>query len=104
MRWPDAAGEAVVWVGELEYQRFALPRPDWQLLLDVPPELAGQRARSRADTEPGRARDAYERDDGLQQRTGAVYAGLAAAAWGGRWLVVDAEVDPGRLAATFGAK
>ncbi len=99
----DAAGEAVAWVGELEYHRFALPRPDWQVLLDVPHELAGQRARSRADTEPGRARDAYERDDGLQQRTGAVYAGLAAAGWGGRWLVVDAGVDPDRLAATFAA-
>ncbi len=97
----DAAGEAVAWVGELEYHRFALPRPDWQVLLDVPHELAGQRARSRADTEPGRVRDAYERDDGLQQRTGAVYAGLAAAGWGGRWLVVDAAVDPDRLAATF---
>jgi dTMP kinase len=45
-------------------------------------------------------RDSYERDDGLQQRTGAVYAGLAAAGWGGRWLVVDADVDPVRLAAT----
>ena len=45
------------------------------------------------------ARDSYERDDGLQQRTGAVYAELAAAGWGGRWLVVDADVDPGRLAA-----
>ena len=100
----DSAGEAVAWVGELEYHRFALPSPDWQVLLDVSPELAGQRARSRADTEPGRARDAYERDDELQQRTGAVYAGLAAAAWGGRWLVVDAEVDPGRLAATFTAE
>jgi dTMP kinase len=99
----DAAGEAVAWVGELEYHRFALPRPDWQVLLDVAHELAGQRARSRADTEPGRARDAYERDDGLQQRTGAVYAGLAAAGWGGRWLVVDAAVDPDRLAATFAA-
>jgi dTMP kinase len=100
----DSAGEAVAWVGELEYHRFALPSPDWQVLLDVPPQLAGQRARSRADTEPGRARDAYERDDELQRRTGAVYAGLAAAGWGGRWLVVDAEVDPGRLAAAFTAE
>jgi dTMP kinase len=97
----DSAGEAVAWVRELEYHRFRLPPPDWQVLLDVSPELAAQRARSRADIEPGRARDAYERDDELQQRTGAVYAGLAAAGWGGRWLVVDADVDPGRLAATL---
>jgi dTMP kinase len=97
----DAAGEAVAWVHRIEYQRLRLPRPDWQVLLAVSAELAGQRARSRARSDPGRVRDSYERDDELQQRTGAVYAGLAAAGWGGRWLVVDADVDPGRLAATL---
>ncbi|MGA7052934.1 MAG: dTMP kinase, partial [Mycobacterium sp.] len=30
-------------------------------------------------------------------------AELAAAGWGGPWLVVDADVDPGRLAATLTA-
>jgi len=69
----------------------------------VSAELAVRRARHRAESEPGRARDSYERDDELQQRTGEVYAGLAAAGWGGRWLVVDADVDPGRLAATLTA-
>jgi dTMP kinase len=97
----DAAGEAAAWVLRLEYQRLRLPPPDWQVLLAVSAELAGERARRRARSEPGRARDSYERDDELQQRTGAVYAGLAAAGWGGRWLVVDADVDPGRLAATL---
>ena len=96
----DADGDAVAWVQSIEYQRLRLPAPDWQVLLAVSAELAGQRARSRAESDPGRARDSYERDDELQQRTGAVYAGLAAAGWGGRWLVVDADVDPGRLAAT----
>jgi dTMP kinase len=95
----DAAGQAVAWVHGLEYQRLGLPAPDWQVLLNVTAELAGERARSRAERDPTRARDSYERDDGLQQRTGAVYAELAAAGWGGRWLVVDADVDPGRLAA-----
>ena len=97
----DAAGEAARWVRALEYERLGLPAPDWQILLNVTAELAGQRARDRAETEPGRVRDSYERDDGLQQRTGAVYAQLAAAGWGGQWLVVDADVDPGRLAATL---
>jgi dTMP kinase len=97
----DAAGEVVAWVHRLEYQRLGMPAPDWQVLLAVSAELAGQRARRRAQSEPGRARDSYERDDELQQRTGAVYAGLAAAGWGGRWLVVDPDVDPGRLAATL---
>jgi dTMP kinase len=97
----NAAGEAAGWVQALEYRRLRLPAPDWQILLAVSAELAGRRARDRAATEPGRARDSYERDDGLQQRTGAVYAELADAGWGGRWLVVDADVDPGRLAATL---
>jgi dTMP kinase len=97
----DAAGEAAAWVQRIEYQRFGVPAPDCQVLLAVSAELAGQRARSRAEIDPGRVRDSYERDDGLQQRTGAVYAGLAAAGWGGPWLVVDADVDPGRLATTL---
>lgn len=99
----DAAGPAVDWVGRLEFGRLGLPRPDFQVLLAVPAELAGQRARHRAETEPDRARDSYERDDGLQRRVGAVYAELAAEGWGGRWLVADADVDPARLAATLTA-
>jgi dTMP kinase len=97
----DAAGEVVDWVQQIEYQRLRLPAPDWQVLLGVPAELADQRARDRARQDASRARDAYERDNELQQRTGAVYAGLAAAGWGGRWLVVDADVDAGQLAATL---
>jgi dTMP kinase len=96
----DAGAEVVAWVHELEFRRLQLPAPDWQVLLDVSAELAAQRARHRASQE-ARARDAYERDDELQQRTGAVYAGLAAAGWGGRWLVVGADVDAGKLAATL---
>ncbi len=99
----DADGEVVDWVQQIEYQRLHLPTPDWQVLLGVPVELAHQRARDRARQDAGRARDAYERDNELQQRTGAVYAGLAAAGWGGRWLVVDADVDAGQLAATLAA-
>lgn len=94
----DAAGEVAAWVYEMEYRRLGLPMPDWQVLLGVSAELASQRARQRARQEADRARDAYERDDELQQRTGAVYAGLAAAGWGGRWLVVDADVNPAELA------
>ena len=95
----QADGEVVGWVHDIEYHRLHLPAPDWQVLLGVSAELADQRARHRARHDASRARDAYERDTELQQRTGAVYAGLAAAGWGGRWLVVDGEVEPGRLAA-----
>lgn len=100
----DADGPAVAWVHTLEYGRLKLPAPDRQVLLAVSAELAAERARSRAESDPGRARDSYERDDGLQQRTGAVYAQLAAAGWGGAWQVVDADVDPARLAADLAAE
>ena len=95
----DAAGDMVSWVGELEYGRLGLPEPDHQILLDVSVELAAQRARHRADTEADRARDAYERDEGLQQRTAQVYAGLAARGWRGPWTVAGRDVEPDRLVA-----
>lgn len=97
----DADGEAVEWVRRLEFDRLRLPAPDWQVLLDVSVELAGQRALHRAQHEAGRARDAYERDDGLQQRTRAVYHGLAAAGWAGRWSVAAPDADPGTLAGSL---
>lgn len=93
-----ADGDAVAWVRDLEYGRLQLPVPDWQVLLDVPTELAAQRAVDRAAQDSDRARDAYERDGGLQQRTSAVYGELAAAGWGGPWVVVPPDVDAGALA------
>ncbi len=93
-----ADGEVVAWVHELEYGRLRLPAPDWQVLLDVPVALAADRAERRANTEADRAKDAYERDDGLQRRTGQVYSALAASEWGGRWSVAGPEVDGAALA------
>ncbi len=98
-----ADGEVVDWVHDMEFQRLGLPAPDWQVLLGVSAELADQRARQRAREDASRQRDAYERDAGLQQRTGATYAELAAAGWGGRWLVVDERVEPARLVAQLTA-
>lgn len=97
----DAAGEAVAWVRRLEYDRLRLPAPDYQVLLDVSVDVAAGRARHRARHEAGRARDAYERDGELQQRTAAVYAGLAAVDWGGRWLLARPDVDAAELAAAL---
>ncbi len=97
----DVAGEVVGWVFRTEYHRFGLPKPDYQLLLDVSPELAAQRARGREAGDATRTRDAYERDGGLQQRTRAVYAGLAAAGWGGRWLTLDPHSEPADVAAAL---
>jgi dTMP kinase len=96
-----ADGEVVAWVRELEFGRLGLPAAEWQLLLDVPTELAAQRAERRAELEADRARDAYERDGGLQRRTGAVYAALAAADWCGRWQIAGPDVDAATLAATL---
>lgn len=100
----EADGAVVDWVRELEFGRFGLPTPDWQVLLDVPAELAAQRARHREDADAARARDSYERDDGLQRRTGAVYRGLAQAGFGGCWRVVGPTVDAAGLAADLTAQ
>ncbi|HEX7322081.1 MAG TPA: dTMP kinase [Mycobacterium sp.] len=94
----DADGDVVGWVRELEYGRLALPAPGLQLLLDVPVELAAERARRRERHDQDRVRDLYERDDDLQARTGAVYRGLAGAGFGGRWQVVGPATDAGELA------
>jgi dTMP kinase len=95
----DAAGEAVEWVRMLEFERLGLPLPHCQVLLDVSAELAADRAATREATDAARRRDSYERDDGLQRRTGAVYAGLAASGFGGQWQIAAADVNPAVLAA-----
>lgn len=87
-----ADGEVVAWVRDLEFGRFAMPAPDWQVLLAVPTELAAERARRREEGDADRTRDAYERDDGLQRRTGEAYAALAASNWCGRWAAVGPDL------------
>lgn len=91
-------GDVVAWVGDVEYGRFAVPEPDWQVLLAVPTEVAAERARRREESDAERVRDAYERDGGLQHRTGEAYAALAAADWCGRWTVAGPDVVAGELA------
>jgi dTMP kinase len=85
----DAAGEFVGWVQDLEIGRFGIPVPEHQLYLAVPRAVAAQRAAHRERTESGRERDAYESDGRLQERTGVVYAQLAAASWLSPWTVLD---------------
>ena len=92
----SADGEIVRWVGELEFGRFALPVPQVQLLLDVPVEVAAERARRRGELDATRELDAYERDGGLQERTAAVYRDLARRDWYGTWWVFrPGEQGPG---------
>lgn len=99
----DAAGPMVDWVKRMEFDRLGLPMPDWQVLLDIPAELAAQRALQREHHDAARVRDSYERDDALQRRTAQVYRGLARAGFGGRWHVVGPTVDAVRLAAELAA-
>ncbi|MGP4021151.1 dTMP kinase [Saccharopolyspora sp. 5N708] len=91
----DSHGDFVAWVHELEVARFALPKPDLQILLQVSTEVAARRAERRERTEVDRQRDNFESDAALQQRCGEVYAELAAQHWWSPWIVVDgaAEVD-----------
>ena len=97
----DADGDVVEWVRRLEYDRLDMPFADWQVLLDVPVELAADRARHREDQDAERARDAYERDGELQRRTAAVYRGLSEAGFGGRWRIVGQDVDAATLTAAL---
>jgi dTMP kinase len=94
----DASGEFVSWVLNLEIGRFGLPVPDRQLLLDVPRAVAAQRAARRERTEPGRTRDRYESDAGLQERTAAVYRELAATGRLAAWTVLDGAAEVGYAA------
>ncbi|WP_298446050.1 dTMP kinase [Gordonia sp. (in: high G+C Gram-positive bacteria)] len=86
---PD--GDVVTWVRDLEFGRFALPRPAHQLLLGVPPEVAMERAEGRAAADAARARDAYERDADLQTRVYRSYLALADASWMSDWTVADGD-------------
>ncbi|MCX2733915.1 dTMP kinase [Saccharopolyspora sp. NFXS83] len=96
----DADGEFVRWVRELEVERFAVPRPDLQLLLRVPADVAASRAEHRERTET-RRRDNFESDSSLQRRCGAVYAQLAEIGWWSPWRVIDGaeRLDYAELAA-----
>ncbi|MCA2206285.1 dTMP kinase [Nocardia rosealba] len=89
----DADGEIVAWVGDLEYGRLGLPVPDLTVLIDVGTEVAAERARRRGELDTARALDAYEKDSGLQQRTGEVYRELADRDWFGRWWTYRSEHD-----------
>ncbi len=90
----DARGPFQDWVRVLEFGRLALPVPAVQVLLRVPVQVAASRAVRRAGTEADRARDAFERDGGLQTRTATVYDGLATDQWCSPWFVYAPSAEP----------
>ncbi|WP_278314069.1 dTMP kinase [Lolliginicoccus levis] len=89
----------VEWVRELEHGRLALPEPGLHILVDVDVAVAEQRARHREATEPGRARDAYERDVTLQERTARIYRRLAEQHWTSPWILYRGSGADGAVAA-----
>lgn len=74
------------WVAELEFERFGLPRPALQVLVDTQPETARERAAKRESEDATRTRDKYERDTSLQDATYAAYVDMAEGNWEGRWI------------------
>ncbi|MBD8506616.1 dTMP kinase [Hoyosella sp. G463] len=90
------------WVRELEHDRLALPEPALYILVDVEAAVAEQRARHREATEPGRGRDAYERDSTLQDRTATIYRQLAEQQWTSPWVVFRGSAGDGAIEALAG--
>jgi dTMP kinase len=94
-----AAGQRAefrAWVASVELGDLALPRPDLQILLRVPVDVARAQARARAALDASRAPDRYEADDALQSRVAVEYDELARSCWIGPWLTVDrAPAGPG---------
>lgn len=86
---PDTPTDFPDWLRGLEIDRFALPVPDLQLLLDTPADLAAARTRSRAETDQDRQLDRFEADGRLQENTRRMYLTLAAASYLSPWRVLD---------------
>ena len=92
--WARTGDEAIVdWVAELEFNTLGVPRPDLQVFLNTTPDIAGQRAIAREQSDSSRARDSYESDRTLQQRTADAYGQLVAQNWQSPWLIVEPEAD-----------
>ncbi|AIT60446.1 dTMP kinase [Corynebacterium doosanense] len=92
--WARTRDEGIVdWVAELEFGRLGLPEPDLQVLLSTDPDEAAERARRREAADASRARDAYERDGGLQQRTFDAYVELAQRSWHSPWVMTDDSAE-----------
>ena len=92
--WARTGDETIIdWVAELEFNTLGVPRPDLQVFLNTTPDVAGQRAINREKLDRDRARDSYESDRALQQRTADAYGQLVAQNWQSPWLVVEPEAD-----------
>lgn len=86
---PSQDNPTVSWIAELEFERLGIPVPDLHIFLSTPPRLASERAAAREGEDASRARDAFEKDSDLQQRTAAAYEALAHDQWQSPWVVVE---------------
>lgn len=94
---PDQPTDFADWVRRLEIERFGIPVPGLQVLLDTPTELAAARARGRAHDNAEHALDTFERDADLQRRTGAMYAALARQGYLSPWTVLTPAPHDGQV-------
>ncbi|HIW96224.1 MAG TPA: dTMP kinase [Candidatus Corynebacterium gallistercoris] len=85
----DRAAETRDWVADLEFEQLGSPEPELQVLVDLDAAAAQERAAGREAADAARARDAYEKDSTLQERTVAAYRELAELNWVSPWRVVD---------------
>ncbi|MGP5658716.1 dTMP kinase [Corynebacterium falsenii] len=92
-REPDTSEQVIQWVADLEFDSLGIPVPDLHILVDVAADVAAERAEQREAEDASRTRDAYETDNGLQQRTVQAYSQLAHAQWYSPWEVVDSTDD-----------
>ena len=86
------------WIDEMEYGALGLPRPDVQVLLDVPPAVASGLVHGR-DKQAGQTvgGDIHEADGGYLEATALAYREVAAGTTG-PWVTVEC-VESGRLMA-----
>lgn len=97
----DRLSVVIEWIEQMEHGELAVPRPDAYLLLPTPPQVARERADSRAAADATRELDAYERDARLQADTAAAYAQLAERQWTAPWLAAPTGVSPEQAAAVL---
>lgn len=91
-----ALAEFAVWLDQLEFGVFALPRPDLQLYLRMPPATARRLVLRKAKrTYTDRGLDVYEEDAARQARSGEIYEWLAETGFGGPWQIVEGADDQG---------
>ena len=94
----------VEWIEKTEFEDFQLPLPDVQVCLATSVGVAADRARKREASDVQRARDAYEKDSGLQERTLAAYQKFAEGSWQSPWLMLTGDDGADRLVEWISAR